>query len=106
MKTLQRGVNEVLSGRTLSTQHAHHGRGERLWGVVNVVNGGRVNLTAEQLIAPSLHPPDHVRISVIHVYLDIPRWHFAALVVDDVEGYVCGSPIVFVSLWRRLVWDL
>ena len=97
MKTLQCGVDKVLSGWTLSTQHTHHGCGEGFWCVVNVVNWGRVNLTAEQLVAPSLHPPDHVRVGVIHMYLDIPRWRFAALVVDDVEGDVCGSPIVLVS---------
>src|ERR1700677_5049089 len=74
--------------------------------MVNIVDGGRVNLTAEQFVAPSLHPSDHIGVSVIHVNLDIPRWCFAALVVDNIERDICCTPIVFVSYWRRLVWHL
>ena len=65
--------------------------------MVNVVDRGCVNLTAEQLIAPSLHSPDYVRVGIVHVDLYVPHWRFAALVIDDIEGYVCGSPIVFIA---------
>ena len=65
--------------------------------MVNVVDRGRVNITAEQLIAPSLHAPYHVRVGIIHMDLDVPCWRFAALVIDDIEGHVCGAPIVLVS---------
>ena len=74
--------------------------------MVNIVNWGRVNLTAEQLVAPSLHLSDDIRVSVVHVDLDTPRWCLAALMIDNVKGDVGGAPVVFVSYWRRLVWDL
>ena len=53
------------------------------------------------LIAPYEHATYDIRVVVIHVDLDIPRWYFVAVVVDGVEGDVCGSPVVFEPC-RRL----
>src|ERR1700677_2278388 len=44
---------------------------------------------------------NHIWICVVHVDLKITDWHFTALVIEDVEGDICSSPVMFVA-YRRL----
>src|ERR1700677_1878335 len=72
--------------------------------MINVMNGHSMNLTAEYIVATREHPSDDVRVVVIHVNLDVLRRYFAAVVVDDVEGNVSSSSIVFEARrWLRPV---
>ena len=69
--------------------------------MVNIVNGGRVNLTAVYVVTPRPHTSNYVGVGVVHVYLNKPRWCVAALVIGDIKGNVRCSPVIFIP-YRRL----
>ena len=97
MQSFQCCIDSVLEGGVLSTQHLKHGCGERFRCVVNVVYWCGLDLTAEYVVSSSEHTAHNIRVVVIHVNLNVPCWYFAAVIVDDIEGDVSDSPIMFVA---------
>ena len=68
---------------------------------MNIVDRGRVNLTAVYVITPRPHTSDYVGVGVVHVNLDKPRWCIAALMTGDDKWNVRRPPVVFIA-YRRL----
>src|ERR1700677_2261461 len=97
---LQCRVYRILDNKTLRPQKPQHWLGKRVGGVTNIMDGGRVNLTAVKVRTPGSHTSNYVGVGVVHMYLNKPRWRVAALVIGNEEGNIRRSPVVFVTYWR------